>query len=137
MKFFMLIMALAINTVSSDGTCTSTNSQISRNSRCVKSTVTNCYIDNSQVDTTTCTGSQYSGANVMTAVTTNCNIRNSYAYSNTCTNSQYDGIYITSSTTTGSRISGPGCSISHCTITRGSAAPAPACKISGCTLSAN
>ncbi|KAI8437984.1 hypothetical protein MSG28_010642 [Choristoneura fumiferana] len=108
MKCLLLIMALAIiNTVSSDGTCTKTNSWISPNSQCVRSTLTNCNVDNSQV------------------------------YSTTCTNSRYNGIYITSSTTTGSRITGPGCSISHCTITRGSAAPAPACKISGCTLSAN
>ncbi|XP_073958136.1 uncharacterized protein isoform X2 [Choristoneura fumiferana] len=136
MKYLMLIMALAINTVSSDGTCVNTNSQITANSQCVKSTATNCYIDNSQLDTTTCTGSQYNGANVLTAVTTDCNVINSQVYITTCTGSQYNGIYIRSSTTTGTSISGPGCSISTCTITRGVATPAAACKISGCSLSA-
>ncbi|KAI8437978.1 hypothetical protein MSG28_010638 [Choristoneura fumiferana] len=88
------------DSLSSDGTCVNTNSQITANSQCVKSTATNCYIDNSQLDTTTCTGSQYNGANVLTAVTTDCNVINSQVYITTCTGSQYNGIYIRSSTTT-------------------------------------
>ncbi|KAI8429582.1 hypothetical protein MSG28_000193 [Choristoneura fumiferana] len=62
MKCFMLIMALAIDIVSPDGTCVSTNSYISTNSQCFSSTVTNSYINNSQLDATTCTNSQYNGA---------------------------------------------------------------------------
>ncbi|KAI8437966.1 hypothetical protein MSG28_010628 [Choristoneura fumiferana] len=137
MKFFMLIMALAINVVFSDGSCVNTNSQVSENSWCVRSTLTFCNIDNSQLESTTCTRSQYNGAYVVSSRTTNCNIRNSQLHTTTCTNSQYDGVYITSSTTTNTRISGPACSISRCTITRGVAAPSAACRISGCTLRAN
>nr|AAG32660.1 thermal hysteresis protein precursor [Choristoneura fumiferana] len=108
MKCLMLIMALAIiNTVSSDGSCTNTNSQLSANSKCEKSTLTNCYVDKSEV------------------------------YGTTCTGSRFDGVTITTSTSTGSRISGPGCKISTCIITGGVPAPSAACKISGCTFSAN
>ncbi|KAI8437973.1 hypothetical protein MSG28_010635 [Choristoneura fumiferana] len=70
MKCLMLIMALAIiNTVSSDGTCRNTNSQIT-NSQCVDSVPTNCYIDNSEVYGTTCTGSRYDGVTITSSTTT-------------------------------------------------------------------
>ncbi|KAI8429586.1 hypothetical protein MSG28_000194 [Choristoneura fumiferana] len=136
MKCFMLIMALAIDIVSPDGTCVSTNSYISTNSQCFSSTVTNSYINNSQLDATTCTNSQYNGAHVMISTTTNCNINNSQLFRTTCTNSQYSGVYITSSTTTNTHISGPGCSISTCTINGGIASPSACCRITGCILSA-
>ncbi|KAI8437981.1 hypothetical protein MSG28_010639 [Choristoneura fumiferana] len=135
MEYFFLLIVLAIRTVSSDGTCVNMNSQIS-NSRCVDTTATNCYIDNSQVDTTTCTRSQYSGSNVMISTTTDCKISNSQILISTCTNSQFDGIYMTTSTIRDSRISGSGCSISTCTITGGIPATSTACKITGCSLSA-
>ncbi|KAI8437967.1 hypothetical protein MSG28_010629 [Choristoneura fumiferana] len=138
MKFFMLIMALAINIVFSDGTCRNTNSQISANSLCATSTLTNCYIDDSQLESTTCTRSQYNGAYVVSSRTTNCNIRNSQVHTTTCTNSQYEeGVYITSSTTTNTRVTGIACSVSSCTITRGVVTPSNACRISGCILRAN
>ncbi|KAI8437977.1 hypothetical protein MSG28_010637 [Choristoneura fumiferana] len=107
MKCLILIMALAIiNTVSSDGSCVSTNSWISPNSQCVRSTLTNCNLDNSQV------------------------------FDTTCTRSQYSGVHIKFSTTTRSHISGRGCSISHCTITGGVPAPSSACQIYGCSFRA-
>ncbi|KAI8437987.1 hypothetical protein MSG28_010645 [Choristoneura fumiferana] len=84
MKCLMLIMALAINIVFSDGSCTNTNSQIT-NSQCVTSTLTNCNLRNSQVDTTTCTNSQYDGIYITTSTTTNTRISGSGCSINTCT----------------------------------------------------
>ncbi|KAI8437975.1 hypothetical protein MSG28_010636 [Choristoneura fumiferana] len=70
MKYFMLIMAVAINAVSSDGTCTYNNSHIT-NTQCVTSTLNNCNVRDSQLDTTTCTNSQYDGIYITASTTTN------------------------------------------------------------------
>ncbi|KAI8437982.1 hypothetical protein MSG28_010640 [Choristoneura fumiferana] len=92
-----------LSTVSSDGTCTNTNSQFA-NSQCVTSTLTDCNIRDSQIFSTTCTNSEYDGIYVTTSTTTNTRISGNGCSISSCTIT--DGIAAPDA----------GCWISGCTL---------------------